>query len=242
MAAIIGNVTELDGTFFAKSSDGSSRELKLGDPVYEGETVVGSPDNLSGHKIIVSLDAVESEILIAGTDSQLFDQSLQPVPFSEMDVQGDPDTIAAMVDASEHIDEIETAAGEEAVSTTSTEDVTGDFQEKIDNRTNVEAELRPTDTQTYSVEENFTAQTDKQSFTRNSADTETLDAATLTAQTEIPTDNDSPTAATQSLDTAEESTRSNQAVQETTEPQAAAEAQAAQEAAEAQAAQEAAEA
>ena len=40
MAQFVGTISKLTGSVIARAEDGSTRELKLGDDVFEGETLV----------------------------------------------------------------------------------------------------------------------------------------------------------------------------------------------------------
>ncbi|MDX1295842.1 MAG: hypothetical protein R3302_06235, partial [Sulfurimonadaceae bacterium] len=155
MAAIVGHVTEIDGEFIATAEDGTTRVLEAGDPVYENETVVGSPDNSTMHHVIVSLDEAGSEVLVTADQAQLFDAQLRPVEFSTLDTQSQPDTLAAMLKEFGDIDDIETAAGEDVGLIESSEDVDAGFEEHIDRAVDVEAGASPEATQIYSVAKDF---------------------------------------------------------------------------------------
>ncbi|MEA1918069.1 MAG: Calx-beta domain-containing protein, partial [Campylobacterota bacterium] len=133
MATLIATVGNIEGTFYAKGVDGVLRELKIGDTISEGETIVGSPENSSSDAVTVTLASDGSELVVAGIGEQLFDASLLLDPFNFEDVTADAelarqtveeqaldmdgeDELASLLDDNEASDEDEpeTAADEEA--------------------------------------------------------------------------------------------------------------------------------
>ncbi|MDX1296424.1 MAG: hypothetical protein R3302_09150, partial [Sulfurimonadaceae bacterium] len=132
-------MTELNGTFYAQSADGSLRKLEDGDAIYKDESVIGDRENLAAHSVNISLEDAELNVLISGTQAQLFDGSLQPVSFSELETAANVDTLATLVKAYVDPADIETAAGIDIAE--STEQPGAEFAEHIDRIVDVEAEL-----------------------------------------------------------------------------------------------------
>ena len=117
MAGVIGKVISIDGTFFAKDADGNMRELSKGDKIFEGETIIGAENNNQIDSIIVNLQD-GSDIIVLGTDSQLFDAFLSKKDFDEDETISEPDAITSITSTpSEEFnpDDIDTAAGKEDI-------------------------------------------------------------------------------------------------------------------------------
>ncbi len=70
---IVGKVALLEGQAFARSSDGSERQLKLGDAVYEGEVII----TREGSKVELAFDQGPTFLLrekeTLTLDSSVFD-------------------------------------------------------------------------------------------------------------------------------------------------------------------------
>lgn len=95
MTHLIGNIISNDGTFFAKSVNGSMRELLVGDKIFEGESIVGGEANSVDKGIVVSLfDG--SNITLIGNQSQIFDASLSDKSFSNEETVIKSDSISSM--------------------------------------------------------------------------------------------------------------------------------------------------
>ncbi len=75
-ANIVGKVALLEGQVFARSSDGSQRQLKLGDPVYEGEVII----TMEGGKVELAFDQGLTYLLrgkeTLTLDSSVFDSEI----------------------------------------------------------------------------------------------------------------------------------------------------------------------
>jgi len=77
---IIGYVKEIIGNFTATNNlDGSIRTLKLNDPIYEGDFVVGEDNAVN---IIIGFNDNLQEIMLAGNDGLLFDAELLDAKFN----------------------------------------------------------------------------------------------------------------------------------------------------------------
>ncbi|MBU0595009.1 MAG: retention module-containing protein, partial [Gammaproteobacteria bacterium] len=70
-ANIIGTVSLIEGQAFAKSRDGSQRELRVGDPVYEGEVIITAP----GSRIELAF-ADGNTYLLRGNETLTLDASV----------------------------------------------------------------------------------------------------------------------------------------------------------------------
>ncbi|MEA3331438.1 MAG: hypothetical protein U9Q29_07095 [Campylobacterota bacterium] len=115
MSKVIGTVASIDGEFYAKSVDGSLREISKGDEIYEGETVVGDKNNSQLESIIISMSD-GTDIVVLGSESQLFDASLFSTEFSEDETVTHKESVIAMLEDSanvDDVDELETAGGED---------------------------------------------------------------------------------------------------------------------------------
>ena len=129
MAEVIATVESLEGTFYVKESDGSLREIKVGDKIYEGEVVVGSQNNnLQDKLILVMQDG--SEMILLGDDKQLFDASLNNQEFATNETVINEDSITSIVDEivntptpQTNIENTDTAAGEKPESSSETSEV-----------------------------------------------------------------------------------------------------------------------
>ncbi|MFA7611013.1 MAG: cell shape-determining protein MreD, partial [Sulfurimonas sp.] len=143
MPSIIGKIISFEGTFNTKGVDGSIRQALLGDNIYEGEVLIGDKNNTPLNNIEISM-ADGSTIIIRGQEKQLFDVSLTAQEFSKEETITQKDSIEAMLEASgdlEEIQELETAAGEEAV-TESLGTAEATFAELNNASVNVSADLR----------------------------------------------------------------------------------------------------
>ncbi|WP_455756579.1 hypothetical protein [Sulfurimonas sp.] len=157
MSEAIGKVSSLDGKFYAKATDGSLREISQGDEIYEGEVIVGNTNNSAIDSAIVTLDNA-TDIIVLGTQSQLFDASLYDQAFSEDDTVSSVESIEEMFDESvsddalnddifddsvmdETTDDVETEAGEED-SGKSLDGDEAEFAEHISREVDVSAEIR----------------------------------------------------------------------------------------------------
>ncbi|MCX6076307.1 MAG: hypothetical protein NTW78_05390, partial [Campylobacterales bacterium] len=145
MLSVIGNITSLEGSFFAKSPDGSFRELSKGSAIHEGEVVVGANGNELMDNIVVAMQD-GSNIVVYGNEKQLFDSSLTKKEFSEDETVSDPDSLQAIFEGESNLDNLETAAGEEAQHSTerSVSSIVG-IAHANDNSQNVESDLRVRD-------------------------------------------------------------------------------------------------
>ncbi|MEA1891787.1 MAG: hypothetical protein U9N33_03650, partial [Campylobacterota bacterium] len=114
MLHVVGKITNLDGKFYAKSEDGSLRELSQGDKIYEGETIVGDSGNSSADNITVNMLDSNEEMLIVGTQAQLFDSSLLSDEFAENETVTDMESMDLFLEEMEDVDveDIDTEAGD----------------------------------------------------------------------------------------------------------------------------------
>ena len=112
MSVVIGKVTSIKGSFDVQSIDGIRRTIALGDEIHEGDIVIGDMSNSSSDSITVNLIDDNTNVLLTGSDSQLFDSSLSSVEFSSDETITDVKSVENLV---VDIDELETAAGEENI-------------------------------------------------------------------------------------------------------------------------------
>jgi len=116
MLSAIGKIESISGKFYIKSEDGSLREISKGDEIYEGETIIGDSSNNTIDSAIVSMVDSYGDIIVLGTQEQLFDSSLASEEFSQNDTVTNKESIQAIlddIDNTQDVDELETAAGEE---------------------------------------------------------------------------------------------------------------------------------
>jgi len=116
MSALIGKISSIDGKFYAKSVDGSLREINSGSEIYVGESIVGDKANFPEQNVVVHMEKDFGDIIILGKQTQLFDASLASEGFDVAEVvttgESIQDAIASILD--ENLDDIDTAAGEES--------------------------------------------------------------------------------------------------------------------------------
>ena len=184
MATIIGYVSEADGNFIARATDGTMRDLTTGMPIYEGESVVGDDTNTRASSLIVSMHG-DFNILIEGNDEQLFDQMLLPQEMDDSETIIEPESIAQMLQEYGDIDEIDTAAGEEDIPVESDVSV-GEFAQANENLIDISAGLRQNESHTSTVVRNFNTdeEQEKNDFT-NQDRLSTLSTATNTTNHDI---------------------------------------------------------
>jgi hypothetical protein len=97
MAQLIGTVEKLVGTAFARAADGTQRELRLGDELYVGETLLTGP----GAVIEVAVPDAPSIVLPAGRELRLTGELLAETRDSADEAAVQDPTIAAVVAALE---------------------------------------------------------------------------------------------------------------------------------------------
>ena len=116
MSALIGKISSIDGKFYAKSVDGSLREINSGSEIYVGESIVGDKANFPEQNVVVHMEKDFGDIIILGKQTQLFDASLASEGFDAAEVvttgESIQDAIASIF--GENLDDIDTAAGEES--------------------------------------------------------------------------------------------------------------------------------
>ena len=122
MSTTIGKITNIDGgKFYVKQEDGSLREVSEGYEIQEGELIVGADTNSAIDSVIVSL-ADGSDIIMLGEQEQLFDAMISEAGFAEPEVVTKNDSVQELIEKygdEIDVDEIETAAGEEAAAESS---------------------------------------------------------------------------------------------------------------------------
>ncbi len=156
MSSVIGTVASIDGKFYAKAQDGSLREVSHGDAIYEGEVVLGDKNNGAIDSVIVTLDN-GTDIVILGSEAQLFDASLFDVEFAENETVSESESIEKMfselnsnVDAEQtanddidDVEDIDTESGTQEV--TSTEGGEARFAQTTGSSVDINAEVRGED-------------------------------------------------------------------------------------------------
>ncbi len=93
MADIIGKIEGLEGSFFAKDSQGNLRKLQNGDEVYEGETII--PDTNNVPSAILSIIPVDGTppLKIDSTQEQILDKTLLNEGLNNEELAFNPDDI-----------------------------------------------------------------------------------------------------------------------------------------------------
>ena len=142
MSKIIGYVKSLNGEFKAVDADGVERVLVVGEPIYEGDNVVG--DGSQNSNIIVAMESEESDITLAGNEHLLFDVSLFEEGFSDEELAfEDDDYFSTLVSDVESIKDIEVSAGTEK-SDESSDDIELGFEVRNALETDVNSGLNNT--------------------------------------------------------------------------------------------------
>ncbi|MCW8954917.1 MAG: hypothetical protein OQK48_08220 [Sulfurimonas sp.] len=141
MSSIIGKVSNIDGKFYAKGTDSPLRDISQGDEIYDGESVIGSADNVPKNNITVSLND-GSNISIGGNSKQLFDSSLSSEVFTKEETVTVKDSIQALLEEYGDIkpESIETAAEEENTEESS-ENIDVNFAQTNNAATDIDAKI-----------------------------------------------------------------------------------------------------
>lgn len=160
MSTIAGSVKTLsNGKFFVKDENGNIRELKVGDTIYENDTVYGEAGNSKSAKIEIALASNDIIVLSQG-QKQLIDASLLESAYGEEELFFTTETALAnieayrnMVDvvsdlrnakwndeASKAKDDEETTAGKEEAE--DEDGSTAKFAARDGNMTDIESDLR----------------------------------------------------------------------------------------------------
>ncbi len=149
MAKVIGTVKEvLDGKFYAKSQDGTVRELHAGDEIYMNEIVYGDSSNPKDSKIIIDLIGDDKMLVVSGDNSQLFDVTLAQEDLSEDETVTKQETMEVarneyLDTADNNADDLETEAGEDIVQSTGVD--VDHIQDMNIRDVNIQANLRDID-------------------------------------------------------------------------------------------------
>ena len=152
MAIIAGSVTNLsNGIFSVKDENGNVRVLKVGDKIYENDTVFGDNGNSSSSRLEILLSGNDVIVLSEGQE-QLIDSSLIETAFgteelfftresidSKLENQDFDETVFNDVENVD-ITEEETAAGEEQAEEDS--DISAFFNQRSADTTNITSDLR----------------------------------------------------------------------------------------------------
>ncbi len=81
MATVAGTINNLsNGVFHVKDENGNDRVLKVGDTIYENDTVYGDSGNTSSSKVEILLSGSDVIVLSEG-QKQLIDSSLIETAF-----------------------------------------------------------------------------------------------------------------------------------------------------------------
>jgi len=106
----IGYVNAINGKFYARSDDGSVRELKLGDPVFQDDFVYGNNLNSANSIISISMDAQTDPVEISSNDGYLFGTNTDKIETELPDTNTEESLVAVL---SKYGDMEETSAGED---------------------------------------------------------------------------------------------------------------------------------
>ncbi len=145
MLQAIGKIGKIDGKFFIKAIDGSLREASIGDEVYNGEVVIGDSSNSESNSLIVGMNEDYGDIIILGNQTQKLDISFTSEGFAQNETESDAGLVEATVDdidSQDDIDDMETAAGQEEVLSSTTDTRMTDFSDKSEDLQDINAELR----------------------------------------------------------------------------------------------------
>jgi hypothetical protein len=178
----VGYVNSINGKFYARSDDGSVRELKLGDPIYEDDFVYGDNLNTADSLITVSMDGYSELIEVASNDALLFSSTMYDID-SEVPHSDDEDELADVL--AKYGDLEETTAGEEGELKDS--EAASAFAERAGNMVDINAGLRNVRTSSYQLDH----QENENLVVRNSSNQEVFNTITpsppVTPQTTPPT-------------------------------------------------------
>lgn len=135
MAAKVGIVQSInDGKFFAKDSSGNTKELKVGDIIYENDVVFSDGSNSSLAQITVALEGEDIIVLKNGVQ-QLFDSSLIASTFGDEEMVFAKESIDAMLDSHSDITNVWSNLNEEGFSDyqdiTEEETAAGEEEEEV---------------------------------------------------------------------------------------------------------------
>ena len=160
MATVAGTINNLsNGVFHVKDENGNDRILKVGDTIYENDTIYGDNGNSSSSKIEIQLSGNDVIVLNEG-QKQLIDSSLIETAFGKEELfftrenldlkadehNSDANVVSDLRDAefkaenNKDITEEDTAEGKEEVEDETT--ATGEFQARDGNATDIISDLR----------------------------------------------------------------------------------------------------
>ena len=140
--SIIGKIGDIDGKFYAISIDGSQRELKSGDSIFDGEKVVGDKNNKPYDSAVIDFDNGENSLIVLGDTEELIESALYSPQESSPEATEQPkDELASLLANEDDIDDIETAAGEGSSGAESTEGGPANFAEANGGITDINANL-----------------------------------------------------------------------------------------------------
>ncbi|MEA3289756.1 MAG: immunoglobulin-like domain-containing protein, partial [Campylobacterota bacterium] len=157
MAQTVGHITELNGVFFVKGTNGDTRVLKVGDELFIGETIVGDSANGTDSMVKFAVDGSDKEYTVVANNQLSLDSTMLPSELaSENVVQPEDLEEALMLDATYDQAEAAPVAGDEVATAEDIEDLeetaaagdaevdalTGRFIDRTGDETDVTTTLR----------------------------------------------------------------------------------------------------
>ena len=93
MTEAIGKIEGLEGKFFVKDSQGNIRELKNGDEVYEGETIIPDGNNTPSATISIASNDGTKPLLLTSENEQFLDKTLLNEALDNEELAFNPESI-----------------------------------------------------------------------------------------------------------------------------------------------------
>ncbi|NOR57210.1 MAG: hypothetical protein GQ474_01655, partial [Sulfurimonas sp.] len=141
--SVVGKIGDIDGKFYAVSVDGSQRELKSGDSVFDGEKVVGDKNNKPYDSAVVDFDNGENSMVVLGDSEELMESALNsPQEQAPEAIEEPKDEIASLLSDEGDVDDMETAGEEGSPGAESTEGGPANFAEANAGIADINADLR----------------------------------------------------------------------------------------------------
>ncbi|PHQ64850.1 MAG: hypothetical protein COB99_07340, partial [Sulfurimonas sp.] len=141
--SVVGKIGDIDGKFYAVSVEGSQRELKSGDSIFDGERVVGDENNKPYDSAVIDFDNGENSMVVLGNSEELMDSTANSPQEQVQEASEQPkDELVSLLSDEDGIDDIETAGEEDSPGAESTEGGPANFAEANGGIADINADLR----------------------------------------------------------------------------------------------------
>ena len=141
--SVVGKIGDIDGKFYAVSVDGSQRELKSGDSIFDGEKVIGDKNNKPYDSAVIDFDNGENSIVVLGDSEELMESTSNSPQEEVQEATDQPkDEIASLLSDEGDVDDIETAGEEGSPGAESSEGGQANFAEANGGIADINADLR----------------------------------------------------------------------------------------------------